>query len=58
MAFVVENSVLRVGYDDPTYVRWRLRFRSNPGGDLTYYSPELKIHKCIDEDFDAFFPPN
>ena len=58
IAFAVENSVSKEGFDDPTYLRWRVRFRSNPGGNLNYFSPELKVHKCIDEDFDAFFPPN
>ena len=32
-------------------------FKSNSGGNLDYFKPKLKIHKCIDEDYDSFWPP-
>jgi hypothetical protein len=57
IAFSVEQYAgLLLARDDPNYVMWDVRYKLKIGNIITIIP--LKIHKCTDEDYDAFYTPS
>jgi hypothetical protein len=42
--------------DDPNFVRWVIQLNECNGCDNPT-PKDLTIHKCTDEDYDSFYPP-